>query len=94
MSVGTMSGSYVRKPETLEHTASIIGKLEGRGALLDVDVEDVVVLLALVELLAAGADGVDDVPDLLPVSSRAVPLFGPGISLPLWVQIISGGRVT
>ena len=94
MSVGTMSGPCARNSETLEHTASVVGKLEGRGALLDVDVEDIVVLLALVELLAAGADGIDDVPDLLPVSSRAVPLFGPEISLPLWVQIISGGRVT
>lgn len=55
-------------------TCDVVRQLERRYAVLDVYIKDIVVFLALVKLLSTGADGIDNITDLLPARSCTIPL--------------------
>lgn len=59
-------------------TRDVVGELERRNALRDVNIEDVVVLFSLEQLFSTRADRVDDLPDLLPgfLCTRPLCLMG------------------
>jgi hypothetical protein len=62
--------------QAMKHAISVIRKLERRDSVLNVDVEDVVILLPLVKLLASRTDSIDDLAYFLPLITRAIPLIG------------------
>jgi hypothetical protein len=59
-----------------KHTISVVWKLQSGNTILNVDIEDVIVLLPLVKLLASRTNSIDDFPYLLPLITRAIPLIG------------------
>lgn len=58
-----------------KRTIGVVWKLERGDPILDVNVKDVVILLSLVKLLASRTNSIDDLPDLLPLITRTVPLI-------------------
>jgi ABC-type uncharacterized transport system YnjBCD permease subunit len=59
----------------MKQTISVIRKLERGNSVLDVDVEDIVILLPLVKLLASRTDSIDYLAYFLPLITRAIPLI-------------------
>lgn len=61
--------------EVTKHTIGVVWKLERRNSILDVNVEDIVILLPVVKLLASGTNSIDDLPNFLPLITSAIPLI-------------------
>ena len=58
-------------------TCNIIGKFERGCAILDIDIEHIVVFFPLVKLFAPRANGIDNVSNFLPGRINAIPLENP-----------------
>lgn len=56
------------------YTVCIVRQFQRRRAFFYIDVEDVVILLALVKLFPPGSDGIDYIADFLPAERGRIPL--------------------
>lgn len=74
VSIGESHSSLI----SLDFTCSVIGQLQWRGVVLNINVKYVVVFLSLVELLAGGAYSINDLAYFLPLVVLAFPLHNSG----------------